>query len=374
MLIGVPKEVKESEQRVGLTPANVESLRIHGHSVFIEKEAGLGSGFTDEDFIQAGATMLETAKDVYDKAEMIIKVKEPIAQEYDLLKENQVLFTYLHLAPEPELTKVLLEKKIVGIAYETVQNKDGSLPLLTPMSEIAGRLSVQIGARLLEKHWGGKGVLLGGVPGTLPGKVVIIGGGVVGMNATKIALGLGADVTVIDIDVNKLRYLNDIYEGRLKTLVSNRYYIREELKSADLLVGAVLIPGARAPKIVTENMVKLMTPGSVIVDVAIDQGGCVETMTKITTHSNPFFVKHGVIHYSVANMPGDVPRTSTLALTNVTAPYAIALANKGYLQAIKDDPVLAKGVNTLNGYCSYQSVAEALDLEYKPLNEILETL
>ncbi len=371
MIIGVPKEVKPSEQRVAITPAGVESLSKYGHTVYLEKNAGDGSGFSDEDFINAGAVILNTAKEVFKNSETILKVKEPLPQEFDLIQEKQTIFTYLHLAPEPELTQVLLDKKVTGIAYETVQLKDGSLPLLTPMSEIAGRMSIQIGARLLEKPYGGKGVLIGGVPGTLPGKVVIVGGGIVGTNATKIALGMGADVVVLDVSLERLRYLNDIYEGRLKTLMSNPYNIREELKTTDLLIGAVLIPGARAPKLISEDMVKLMQPGSVIVDVAIDQGGSIETIDRVTTHANPTYQKHGVVHYSVANMPGVVSRTSTFALTNATMPYIMAIANKGYMKAIQDDEALAKGVNTFDGYVTHKCVAESLNLEFKSLGDIL---
>ncbi len=374
MIIGVPKEVKQSEQRVAITPAGVESLSKYGHTVYLEKNAGEGSGFRDEDFINSGAKVLNTAKEVYESSETILKVKEPLPREYDLIQENQTIFTYLHLAPEPELTQLLLDKKVTGIAYETVQLKDGSLPLLTPMSEIAGRMSIQIGARLLEKPYGGKGVLIGGVPGTLPGKVVIIGGGIVGTNATKIALGMGADVVVLDISLERLRYLNDIYEGRLKTLMSNPYNIREELKTADLLIGAVLIPGARAPKLISEDMVKLMQPGSVIVDVAIDQGGSIETIDRVTTHSNPTYEKHGVVHYSVANMPGVVSRTSTFALTNATMPYIMAIANKGYLKAIQDDIALAKGVNTFGGHLTHAGVAESLNLEFAPLEILMNSM
>lgn len=370
MIIGVPKEVKANEKRVSLTPSGVEILVRSGHKVYVEASAGIGSGFIDEEYTGAGAEILSSAKEIYDIAEMIVKVKEPLRQEYGLIKENQILFTYLHLAPEPELTRVLLDKKVVGIAYETVQLSDGTLPLLTPMSEIAGRMSIQIGARLLEDYFGGRGLLLGGVPGTLPAKVVIVGGGVVGTNAIKIALGMGADVTVMDVNLERLRYLNDIFGDRLKTLMSSPYNLRKELINTDLLVGAVLIPGARAPKLVTEEMVKSMPIGSVIVDVAIDQGGSIETIDRVTTHENPTYVKHDVVHYSVANMPGTVPRTSTIALTNATLPYAVRIANKGYLEAIKSDPALAKGVNVLLGKVTYRSVAEALGLEYVAVEQV----
>ncbi|MEI7474006.1 MAG: alanine dehydrogenase [bacterium] len=371
MIIGIPKEIKSNEHRVAITPAGVEAFKKFGHTVYIETKAGIGSSFTDEDYIEAGAEILNTAKEVFAKSDMIMKVKEPLPAEYDLFKDGQLLFTYLHLAPEPNLTKALLAKNVVGIAYETVQLRDGSLPLLTPMSEVAGRMSVQIGAMLLEKHYGGMGVLLGGVPGTAPGKVVIIGGGIVGRNAAKMAIGLGADVTIIDINLDRLRFLDDVFGGRVKTLMSTTYNIREELKTADLFIGAVLIPGARAPKIVTEDIVKQMKKGSVIVDVAIDQGGSVETIDRVTTHDNPAYEKHGVIHYSVANMPGAVARTSTFALTNATLPYALELANKGYEQAIKDNYALAKGVNVFKGKLTYKSVADSLNFEYTSLEDLL---
>ncbi|EKE03647.1 MAG: hypothetical protein ACD_20C00173G0006 [uncultured bacterium] len=374
MIIGVPKEIKSNENRVAITPAGVEAFKKNGHCVLVEKNAGIDSGFLDEDYIISGAEIIDTPQEIFDKAQMIIKVKEPLLPEYDLFKEGQLLFTYLHLAPEPALTEALLKKKVVGIAYETIQLQDGSLPLLTPMSEVAGRMAVQVGATFLEKPYGGRGVLLGGVPGTKPGKVVIIGAGIVGMNAAKIAVAFGADVTILDINLDKLRHLDDLYQGRIKTLMSNDYNIREEIKDADLLVGAVLIPGARAPRLVTEDMVKNMKPGSVIVDVAIDQGGSIETIDRVTTHDNPVYEKYGVIHYSVANMPGAVARTSTFALANATLPYALALANKGYLKAIQEDPALAKGVNVINGNVVYKSVADALNLQYVPLSEVIHYL
>lgn len=370
MIIGVPKEVKAYENRVAITPAGVVDFVKRGHKVYVEATAGIGSGFSDEDYEKAGATVLSTPKEVFDIADMIIKVKEPQPSEYGLFKEGQVLFTYLHLAPELELTKALLDKKVVGIAYETIEAEDGSLPLLSPMSEIAGRMSVQIGATFLEKQHGGKGILLGGVPGTNPAKVVIVGGGIVGTNAAKIASGMGADVTVLDVNINKLRHIDEMFGGRVKTLMSNTYNLTEEVKSADLVVGAVLITGARAPKLVTEEMVKQMTPGSVLVDVAIDQGGSIETIDRITTHANPVFEKHGVIHYSVANMPGAVARTSTFALTNATMPYALRLADQGYKKAILEDPAIAKGVNVIDGKLTYKSVADALSLEYTPLSMV----
>ncbi|SHE52208.1 alanine dehydrogenase [Desulfofundulus australicus DSM 11792] len=372
MIVGVPKEIKDNENRVGITPSGVQALVQAGHQVVIEAGAGLGSGITDEEYVAAGARMLPTREDVYEQADMIMKVKEPLPAEYDLFKEGQILFTYLHLAPEPELTKALLARKVTGIAYETIQTNRGTLPLLMPMSEVAGRMSVQIGAQFLEKHYGGRGVLLGGVPGVPPAKVVIIGGGTVGTNAAKIAVGMGADVTIIDKNVERLQYLDDIFGSRIKTLVSSSYNIMEAVKDADLVIGAVLIPGAKAPKLVTEEMVKAMQPGSVIVDVAIDQGGCVETADRVSTHSNPTYVKHGVIHYAVANIPGAVARTSTYALTNVTIPYALELANKGVARAVKEDIALARGVNVIDGKVTYKAVAEALNLEYTPLHELMD--
>ncbi|ASS75032.1 alanine dehydrogenase [Tumebacillus algifaecis] len=371
MNVGIPKEIKNNENRVAITPAGVEALRINGHNVFIETSAGIGSGFTNEDYQNAGAVILETAAEVWSTADMIMKVKEPIAPEYGFFREGLILFTYLHLAPEPELTKALIENGVIAIAYETIQLPDRSLPLLIPMSEVAGRMSVQIGAQFLEKPWGGKGVLLGGVPGVLPGNVVIIGGGIVGTNAAKMALGLGANVTIIDNNSTRLRQLDDIFDGRVRTLMSNSYNIESMVRQADLLIGSVLIPGARAPKLVKEYMVKQMAPGSVIVDVAIDQGGSIETSDRVTTHSEPTYLKHGVVHYAVANMPGAVARTSTLALTNVTLNYALALANKGWAQAAKDDAALAKGVNVVNGKVTYEAVATALGYDYTELASVI---
>ena len=370
MIIGIPKEIKAQEERVAITPAGVETLKKAGHTVLIEKHAGLGSGFLNEDFVKAGAEILETPQEIFEKADMILKVKEPLPEEYNLLREGQILFTYLHLAAEPRLVQALLERKVTGIAYETVQLDDNSLPLLTPMSEVAGRMSVQIASRLLEKYYGGMGVLMGGVPGTPPANVVIIGGGIVGANAAKMAMGLRANVTLLDVNLDRMRYLNDIYAESLTTIFSNSYTIREQVKKADVVIGAVLIPGAKAPKLVTEDMVQKMKPGSVILDVAIDQGGCIETIDRVTTHENPTFVKYGVIHYSVANMPGAVPRTSTIALTNATLPYAIKLANKG-MNAVKENKALAKGVNTFKGHLTYEGVATSLNLAYKPLEELI---
>jgi len=370
MIIGIPKEIKAQEERVAITPAGVEAFKKAGHSILIEKYAGIGSGFTNEDFIKAGAEILETPQEVFEKADMILKVKEPLKQEYGLLREGQILFTYLHLAAEPELVNALLERKVTGIAYETVQLDDNSLPLLTPMSEVAGRMSVQIASRLLEKYYGGMGILMGGVPGTAPAKVVIIGGGIVGANAAKMAIGLRASVTLLDVNLDRMRYLNDVYAESLTTIYSNSYTIRENIKKADVVIGAVLIPGEKAPKLVTEDMVQQMKPGSVILDVAIDQGGCIETIDRVTTHENPTFVKYGVVHYSVANMPGAVPRTSTMALTNATLPYALKLANKG-MDAVKENKALAKGVNTFKGYLTYEGVSTSLNLAYKQLEELL---
>ena len=372
MIIGVPKEIKNNENRVALTPAGVEALCKAGHKVVVENNAGVGSGISDEEYTAVGAEILAAPSEVFARADMIMKVKEPQPAEYELFKDGQLLFTYLHLAPEPLLTAALLKKKVVGIAYETVQPADRSLPLLTPMSEVAGRMSIQIGAQFLEKPHGGKGILLGGVPGVSPAKVAIVGGGVVGTNAAKMAIGMGADVTILDVSIARLGYLDDIFGSRIKTLMSNSYNIKQAVAEADLLVGAVLIPGAKAPKIVTEEVVKAMKPGSVIVDVAIDQGGSVETVDRVTTHAEPTYEKYGVLHYSVANMPGAVARTSTFALTNATLPYALKLANLGFTEAIRTDLALARGVNTIHGKLTYKAVADALNLPYTPLEEVTE--
>ncbi len=371
MIVGIPKEIKNNENRVAITPAGVVALIKNGHSVIIETKAGEGSGFTNEMYQEAGAKIIESAAEVFSQAEMIMKVKEPQAKEYDYFKEGQLLFTYLHSAAEPEMTRALLEKKVVGISYDTVQLPDGSLPLLAPMSEIAGKMATQVGAQFLEKPKGGRGVLLGGVPGVAPAHVVIIGGGVVGTNAAKIAVGMGARVSVVDVSAPRLRYLDDIFSGKIETVMSSSYAIKELVKSADLLIGAVLIPGTKAPHLVTEDMVKEMKPGSVIVDVAIDQGGCIETCNRVTTHSEPTYCEHEIVHYSVANMPGAVARTSTMALTNVTLPYAIKLANKGWKEAIKEDAALAKGANIVEGKVTYKAVSEALGIDYTQLDEIL---
>ncbi|MER1985183.1 MAG: alanine dehydrogenase [Solibacillus sp.] len=373
MIIGIPKEIKNNENRVGMTPGGVFELLKNGHEVKVETNAGLGSGFTNEAYTEVGAKIVTTPEEVWD-VDMVIKVKEPLPQEFTFFKKDLILFTYLHLAPEPALTKQLIEKEVVAIAYETIQLPNGALPLLTPMSEVAGRMAVQLGAHFLEKHEGGKGVLLGGVPGVSPAKVVIIGGGIVGTNAAKMAVGAGADVTILDTNVDRLRQLDDQFAGRLKTRMSNVFNIAEEIKTADLLIGAVLIPGARAPRLVTESMVEDMQKGSVIIDVAIDQGGSIETIDRITTHSDPVYEKHGVLHYAVANIPGAVARTSTIALTNVTLPYALQIANKGYEKAVFENLALAKGMNTVKGKITYEAVANAHNIPYTPLNNVLQTV
>ncbi|ETI67628.1 alanine dehydrogenase [Neobacillus vireti] len=371
MLIGIPKEIKNNENRVALTPAGVVSFLTVGHKVIVEKDAGIGSGFTNEDYINAGAEIIDSAATVWAKADMIMKVKEPLSSEYQYFRPGLILFTYLHLAAEPALAQALKEKGVIAVAYETVAiNK--TLPLLTPMSEVAGRMAAQIGAQFLQKNNGGQGILLAGVPGVNRGKVTIIGGGIVGTNAAKMAIGLGADVTIIDLSAERLRQLDDIFGNQIKTLMSNPLNIAEAVEEADLLIGAVLIPGAKAPKLVKEAMVKIMKPGSVIVDVAIDQGGIVETCDHITTHDNPTFIKHGVVHYSVANMPGAVPRTSTIALTNVTVPYALQIANKGIFKAITENAALLLGVNAAGGEITYEAVAKDLGYEYVPVEKALE--
>ncbi|NLN06096.1 MAG: alanine dehydrogenase [Firmicutes bacterium] len=359
MIIGVVKELKEQENRVAMTPAGVDALTACGHRVLVQKGAGYGAGFSDESYKAAGAEVITDAADVWNNCELMIKVKEPHESEYQYLRPGLVFFAYLHLAADLELTKTLLASGVTAIAYETVQRSDCSLPLLTPMSEVAGRMAIQEGAIYLEKTRGGKGILLEGVPGVTPGSVVVVGGGTVGMGAIRRAMGLGARVTVVDINVDRLRYLEDIFMGRIETLYSNRYNLSKATRHADLVVGAVLVPGARAPKVITEDMVKKMQPGSVIVDVAIDQGGCVETIKYPTTHADPVFVKHGVIHYAVPNIPGAVPRTSTLALTNATLPYLLELAKKGWKQAVLEDEALAKGVNMVGGKLTNAAVAEA---------------
>lgn len=370
--IGIPKEIKNNENRVAMTPAGVVTLTNAGHEVYIETGAGLGSSFTDEDYAAAGAKIVKTAEEAWSQ-ELILKVKEPIKSEYQYFYEGQILFTYLHLAPEYELTQALLDRKVVGIAYETVQMPNGSLPLLTPMSEVAGKMSVQIGAHFLEKLNGGNGILLGGVSGVPRGKVTIIGGGVAGTNAARVAIGMGADVTMIDVNPDRLRQLEDIFGTSVQTLMSNPYNIAESVKNSDLVISSVLIPGARAPKLVTEEMVKQMKPGSVIVDIAIDQGGSTEiTANNPTSHDKPTFEKYGVLHYAVPNIPGAVPRTSTLALTNVTVPYALQIANKGYKQACLENEALKKGINTLKGYVVYKAVAEAQQRDYASVETLLK--
>jgi alanine dehydrogenase len=367
MIIGVPKEVKDHEARVGIVPAGVKDLVDAGHKVLVETNAGALSSMPDEDYKAAGAEIIGSAAEVWKKAEMVVKVKEPIAQEVPFFRDDLVLFTYLHLAPIPDLTDELLKKKVLGIAYETVTDKNHTLPLLTPMSEVAGRMSVQVGATYLEKEKGGRGVLLGGVPGVPPATVVIIGGGIVGTHAAKIAMGMGADVTIIDLNLNRLRELDDIFGGRVHTLASNSYSIAEATRKADLVIGGVLIPGAAAPKLVTRKMVSQMKKGAVIVDVAIDQGGCIET-AKPTTHSNPAYTVDGVVHYCVTNMPGAVPHTSTLALTNATFPYVMRLAKHGAVNAIKADNGLKEGVNTYKGHLTYAAVAQS---QNKPFKDVL---
>jgi len=365
MIIGLPKEIKNNENRVGLTPGGVSVLVNNGHKVLVEKTAGIGSGFEDEQYVEAGAEVLDEKKDIFSQADIIVKVKEPLECEYNLFRAGQILYTYLHLAPNLLLTKALLGKRVTGIAYETVQLPNGQLPLLSPMSEVAGRMSVQIGANLLQKYNGGMGILLGGIPGVHSAEVVIIGGGVVGTNAAKMAVGLGARVTVLDISKSRLVYLDDIFSGRVTTLICNDYNVKQAVKNADLLIGAVLVVGASAPKIVKESMVKTMKKGAVIVDVAIDQGGSIETIDHVTTHDNPSYEKYGVIHYSVANMPGAVPRTSTLALESATLPYLLMIANKGVKKALLEDSALLLGLNTYNGKITCEPVAISLGLEYE---------
>ena len=369
MRIGVAKEIKTHEYRVGLTPANAKAYIDAGHSVSVEQDAGLGAGFTDQDYKDVGAGIESDKRKLFDESEMIIKVKEPLSEEYDYFHENQILFTYLHLAADKELARMLIDKKIRAIAYETIED-GGSLPCLTPMSEIAGRLSVQEGAKFLEKPFGGRGVLLGGVPGVPRGKVAILGGGVVGTNAAKMAVGLGADVTVLDINPKRLGYLDDIFESRITTLYSNQENIEMILKDSDLVIGGVLIPGARAPRLVKREQLKLMKSGAVLVDVAVDQGGCIET-THPTTHDDPTFTVDGIVHYCVANMPGAVALTSTLALTGVTLSYGLQIADKGFDRAISESNALKKGVNTYKGFCVYRNVADALELPFTPFEDLL---
>jgi alanine dehydrogenase len=370
MLIGLPREIKDNESRVGLTPAGVKTFSDQGHEVLVEKSAGEGSGISDDEYSGANGKIVDSADEVWERAQMIVKVKEPVGPEYKRMREGQLLFTYLHLAPLPELTKAMLESKVTGIAYETITNVEGHLPLLTPMSEVAGRMAVQVGAHYLQKPEGGRGMLMGGVPGVLPAKVAIVGGGVVGINSIKMAVGLGANVVVLDKNLDRLRYLDDIFGSQVKTLVSNPYTVQEAIAHADLVIGAVLIPGASAPRLVTRDMLKTMHKGAVIVDVAVDQGGCIET-TRPTTHSNPTFFVDDVLHYCVANMPGAVPRTSTFALTNATLPYALKLANKGFAAAIRADAGLREGINTFAGHITYEAVAESQGLPFRPIAELI---
>lgn len=365
MVIGIPKEIKNNESRVGMTPAGVMELTHKGHTVYVQSGAGLGSGFTDEDYKKVGASILDTIGQVYAISEMIVKVKEPIPEEYGLVQKGQVLFTYFHFASSERLTQAMVDSKAVCIAYETVEDSDGTLPLLTPMSEVAGRMAIQQGAKYLEKPKKGKGVLLGGVPGVPPGRVLVLGAGTVGIQAAKMAAGLGAHVTILDVNMKRLRYVNDVMPNHVVTQFSNEYNIRKAVKTHDLIVGGVLIKGAKAPKLITRDMLKTMHPGAVIVDVAVDQGGCVET-TRPTTHEDPIYIIDDVVHYCVANMPGAVPYTSTLALTNVTLPYVLKLADKGWEKACSEDPGLQKGLNILNGEIVYDEILEAFG-PMKPL-------
>jgi alanine dehydrogenase len=371
MIIGVPKEIKTNENRVALVPGGAEALVQAGHTVVVETTAGEGSGFADDAYVRAGAQILQSAAEVWQQAEMIMKVKEPIAVEWPRMRREQVIFTYFHFAAAEDLTRAVMESGAIAIAYETVQLPTGELPLLTPMSEVAGRMSIQEGAKYLEKYFGGRGVLLGGVPGVTPAKVVVIGGGIVGSNAARMAAGLGAKVVILDVSLNRLRYLADVMPANVTTLYSNRYNILEQIQDADIVVGAVLLPGAKAPNLVRREDLKSMMDGSVIVDVAVDQGGCVETIHP-TTHEDPIYVVDGVIHYAVANMPGAVSRTSTLALTNATFPYALTLANKGWQAACRADRALALGVNVVDGAVTYPGVSEAFGLDYTPVEQVLQ--
>ncbi|MEO5929414.1 MAG: alanine dehydrogenase [Candidatus Kapaibacterium sp.] len=370
MIIGVPREIKPNENRVGVVPSGVELLAKSGHRVLVETNAGVGSGFRDDDYVHAGATIVNTPADVYGEADMIVKVKEPIRPEYDLIRPGQVLFTYFHFAASRELTDAIIKSKSIAIAYETVQRPDRSLPLLIPMSEVAGRMAPQEGAKYLEKTMGGRGVLLGGIPGTRPADVIILGGGVVGTNAAKIAAGFGARVTIFDRDLARLRYLDDVMPKNCQTMMSTPHAIREAVTQADLVIGAVLIPGAKAPSLVTRDMLRTMREGSVIVDVAVDQGGCIET-THATTHADPTYVVDGVVHYCVANMPGAVPFTSTVGLTNATLPYMLQLADHGYREALEQNADLRYGLNVADGVVTYQGVADAFGLEYVSPDAIL---
>jgi alanine dehydrogenase len=370
MIVGILKEIKAEENRVCMTPAGVEVMRQNGHTVLVEKNAGTGSGFEDERYVAAGAEMIETAREIFERSDMVMHVKEPLPPEYDLIREDQIIFTYLHLAAAEELTDVLIKSGSVNIAYETIQKADGSLPLLTPMSEVAGRMATQQGAKYLEMAQGGHGVLLGGVPGIDPGTVLVIGGGVVGTNAAKMACGLGAKVYILDMNLDRLRYLSDVMPSNCFPLMASPATIRKLAREADVIIGAVLVAGAKAPKLVTRDMLQTMKKGAVLVDVAIDQGGCFET-SKATTHVDPIYMVDGVIHYCVANMPGAVPRTSTLALTNATLPYAVEIANMGWEGAMRKNPEIKRGANVIKGKVTYKAVAEAFGLEYTPIDQVL---
>ena len=370
MIVGILKEIKTEENRVCMTPAGVEIMKHNGHTLLVGKDAGIGSGFDDAAYVEAGAEIVGAAKEIFDRADMVMHVKEPLPAEYELIRENQIVFTYLHLAAAEELTHALIKSGSINIAYETIQKADGSLPLLTPMSEVAGRMAIQQGAKYLEMAQGGHGVLLGGVPGVDPGTVVVIGGGVVGTHAAKMACGLGAKVYILDMSLERLRYLSDIMPSNCFVLMSSPATIRKLVKEADVVVGAVLVTGAKAPRLVTREMLKTMKPAAVLVDVAIDQGGCFET-SKATTHVDPIYTVDGVVHYCVANMPGAVPKTSTLALTNATLPYAVEIANKGWEKAMKENPEIKLGANVIKGKVTYQGVADAFDLEYTSIEELL---
>jgi len=370
MIVGISKEIKTEENRVCMTPAGVEVMRQNGHEVLVEKNAGIGSGFDNKAYLTAGAEIIDTPKEIFERVKMVMHVKEPLPAEYDLIRKDQIIFTYLHLAAAEELTQVLIKSGSVGIAYETIQKEDGSLPLLTPMSEVAGRMAIQQGAKYLEMAHGGHGVLLGGVPGVDPGTVVIIGGGVVGTNAAKMACGLGAKVYILDMNLERLRYLSDVMPSNCFLLMSKPTTLRRLIKEADVVVGAVLIPGAKAPRLITREMLKTMKKGAVLVDVAIDQGGCFET-SKATTHGEPIYTVGGVVHYCVANMPGAVPKTSTLALTNATLPYAVEIANKGWKKAMQENPEIKLGANVVKGKVTYEGVAEAFGLELTPIDSLI---
>ncbi|HXF57096.1 MAG TPA: alanine dehydrogenase [Actinomycetota bacterium] len=370
MIVGVPREVKDNEFRVALTPEGAREFTLAGHRVLVQRGAGAGSSLLEERYVRAGAEIVDSAEEVWRQADLVLKVKEPVPSEYDLLQEGQVLFTFLHLAADRKLTEVLLERKVNALAYETVQLDDGRLPLLAPMSEIAGRMAPHVGARLLEKEHGGRGILMGGVSGVRPAKVLVLGAGMAGSNAAWIAAGMEAEVMVVDKNLDKLRYIDQIHKGRIVTLMSDRLTLEQRVREADVVIGTVLVPGARAPKLVTEEMVASMRPGSVIIDVSIDQGGCVET-SRMTTHSDPTYVVHGVVHYCVGNMPGAVPNTSTYALTNVTLPYVLAIAERGLEEALRSDPALVRGLNTYGGALTSRPVAEAHGLDHTPVSAVV---